>query len=96
MHQRRKLFKQRNKLVKRLREILIRETDSDDSTVDEILNISLEYFSKDSEIKKEDPNSLREDHKTLPFDIRDSQQTEITLEFSLHTFSKLEEFNDPR
>ena len=72
------------------------ETDSDDSTVDEILNISLEYFSKDSEINKEDPNSLREDHKTLPFDIRDLQQTELTLEFALHTFSKLEEFNDPR
>ena len=115
MHHRRKLLKQRNKLVKRLRELLNKlrisaaifgksfvppiisiyevetdvETDSDDSTVDEILNISLEYLSTDSEINKEDPNPQKEDNETLPFDIRDLQQTEITLEFALHTFSQL-------
>ena len=72
------------------------ETDSDDSTVDEILNISLEYLSKDSGIKperkEEDPNPQKTDYKTLTFNIRDLQNTEITLEFALHTFAKL---NDP-
>ena len=122
MHQKRKLLKQRNKLIKRLREILIRpkisaaifgksfappiipiheletdvETDSDNSTVDEILNISLDQLSEVSGINKEDPNSPREDHKTQPFDIRDLQQTELTLEFALHTFSKLKEIDDTR
>ena len=122
MHQRRKLLKQRNKLVKRLREILIRpkisaaifgksftppiipiheletdiETDSDDSIVDEILNIPLDQLSKDFEINKEDPNSISDDYKPLPFNIRGLQQTELTLEFALHTFSKLKEFDDSR
>ena len=121
MHQRRKLLKQRNKLVKRLREILTRpkiaavifgksfvppilsiheletnvETDSNDSTVDEILNISLEYLPKDSGSSKRDPNPQKADYRTLPFDIRDLQQTEITLEFALHTFSNLKELDDP-
>ena len=116
MHHRRKLLKQRNKLVKRLRELLTRpknstaifgnsfvppiisiheletdvDTDSDDSTIDEILNISLEYLSKDSDIKiGEDPNLQKQDYESLPFDIRDLENTEITLEFALHTFAKL-------
>ena len=120
MHQGRKLLKQRNKLFKRLREILTRpkiaaaifgksfvppilstheletdvETDSDDSTVDEILTISLEYLSKDSGQTK-GIRTHKADYRTLPFDIRDLQQTEITLEFALHTFSILKELDDP-
>ena len=78
MHLKRKLLKQRNKLVKRLQEILVRptisavifgksfappiipiheletdvDTDSDDSTVDEILNLPLDQLPKDSGINK--------------------------------------------
>ena len=72
------------------------ETDNNDSTVDEILNISLDQLPEVSGINKEDSNSPREDHKTLPFDIRDLQQIELTLEFALHTFSKLNEIDDTR
>ena len=122
MHQKRKLLKQINKLIKRLREILIRplnsavifgksfappiisiheletdvETDSDDSTMDEILNLPLRQLPIDSGINKEDHKLPSEDLKSLPFEVQDLQQTELTLEFVLHTFSKLMELDDTR